>query len=310
MKSWLFSFGAKSEVEDFKSKWIYAKGKDYQLKLKTKTADGVSFSGSVVEGAEKKKKSELELEFKDATMEVKNKLDAKGVFTVETTMKKVVPDVDACVKFVTPPAEGDPPHQGLFKSVTPMVTYQTAEQHISAEFECAFNGDSALAPTMACPKIGVEAISKVMPDLTAGLRIKDLEFGGAKSSVAAKELELAALHKCSGMSIQGSFLASLKEGKFDGEALTASVHQKVGTTTMAAEYKLAKDAEKFASSIKLLTSYAICPSTDLRSRVAFKQDSQPVVDFAWVQKFDGKTLSLMHEYGTKSAFAVQAEINV
>merc|ERR1712167_291530 len=52
--------------------------------LKSKTADGVSFEGSM----DAKGASELNLNFKDSDMEVKNKLDNKAQFTVDSTMFK------------------------------------------------------------------------------------------------------------------------------------------------------------------------------------------------------------------------------
>merc|ERR1711957_970408 len=74
------------------------KTKEAEFKLKSKTSDGVDFEAVM----DKIGNAELNLNFKDSDMKVCNKLDHKGVFTVDTTMFKVADNLDAVLKFKTP----------------------------------------------------------------------------------------------------------------------------------------------------------------------------------------------------------------
>lgn len=257
-------------------------------------------------------KSDVNLNFKDADMEVRNKLDKDACFTVDSTMFKVADGVDVGLKFVTPKASDN--SSALFKSVTPSASYKTADLYAKGSLEIGFDSASALAPCTGVPKINVEVLGKVMDDITAGLQIKDMEYKapkeGAESQLMSK-LDLAVNHTCCDMHIQGHMLAALKGSDLSATALTASVFQKVGATSMAAEFKLEGDCS--AAAIKMSTAYALTPTSDLKTKVTVGTASKPILDFAWVQKFEGKSLTLSHNYSpeaTSPAFGVGCVIDI
>merc|ERR1712194_656270 len=69
---------------------------------KTKSADGVSFEAF----ATAENKSEVNLNFKDAELELKNKIDQAGTYTIDATVFKVADGIDLKACFVTPDATG------------------------------------------------------------------------------------------------------------------------------------------------------------------------------------------------------------
>merc|ERR1712153_275176 len=91
------SFGKKNN--DLVKKEFY-KTKEAEFKLKSKTSDGVDFEAVM----DKIGNAELNLNFKDSDMKVCNKLDHKGVFTVDTTMFKVADNLDPCLNSRPPNA--------------------------------------------------------------------------------------------------------------------------------------------------------------------------------------------------------------
>merc|ERR1712167_492667 len=93
--------------------------------LKSKTADGVSFEGSM----DAKGASELNLNFKDSDMEVKNKLDNKAQFTVDSTMFKVADGLDATCVIKTPACSDS--NKALFEEVTVGAKYATADLNVN-----------------------------------------------------------------------------------------------------------------------------------------------------------------------------------
>jgi len=283
---------------------FYDADKVKSLKFKTKTPDGVSFESNMQNGG--KNKADVNLNFKDGDMEVRNKLDNKAVFTVDSTMFKVADGVDLGLKFVTPACTET--SAALFNTITPSVTYKNADIDVKAALEVAFDKDSAIMPGSGCPKLCLDVIGKVMDDCKAGLQIKDLTK--ADDALTA-DLELALVHNCSGMEIQGHFLAKMtKDSMFSPSSLSATVHQTAGTTKLGAEFSLAT-ADKMDVGIKLALSHALTPTSDLKSRVSLNQACTPVLDFAWVQKFDGKTLTLSHNKdGDKTNYGMGCVIEV
>jgi len=265
---------------------FYDADKVKSLKFKTKTPDGVSFESNMQNGG--KNKADVNLNFKDGDMEVRNKLDNKAVFTVDSTMFKVADGVDLGLKFVTPACTET--SAALFNTITPSVTYKNADIDVKAALEVAFDKDSAIMPGSGCPKLCLDVIGKVMDDCKAGLQIKDLTK--ADDALTA-DLELALAHNCSGMEIQGHFLAKMtKDSMFSPSSLSAT-------------------ADKMDVGIKLALSHALTPTSDLKSRVSLNQACTPVLDFAWVQKFDGKTLTLSHNKdGDKTNYGMGCVIEV
>merc|ERR1711981_636500 len=95
MKSFKDTFG--KEAADLNKKEFYDKKKQHSYKLKS-VSDGITFEGNSGSGEE----HDVNLNSKNADMEVKAKLDHAAVFTMESTMFGVSDGVDAGMKFVTP----------------------------------------------------------------------------------------------------------------------------------------------------------------------------------------------------------------
>lgn len=308
MKNFKSLFGDKGAAASLCKNDFYDGGKSYTYKIKTKTPDGVSFEGNAG-NAKKAKDSNVNLNFKDSDMEVKNKLDKDAVFTVDATMFKVADGVDVGLKFVTPSCTDE--SSALFANITPTVNYACPDLSASCNMEVGFCKDKAMVPAGGVPKINAEVCAKVMDDITAGFLFKDFVY--AEKGYSA-ELDLALSHKCGGMEIQGHFLSKLANNPCPAPtALTASVHQKVGATAMCAEFKLETAADKPATvGINMCTSYAATPKGELKTKLSVGNSTTPVLDFAWVQKFEGKTLSLSHNYDGKdsSNFGIGCTIEV
>lgn len=297
MKCFKDTFG--KEATDLNKKEFYDSKKQYSYKLKS-ASNGVTFEGNSGSG----KEHDLNINFKDKDMEVKNKIDNNAVFTVETTLFNVADNVNAGFKFVTPKA--DDTGKRLFSEVQANAAYTTADLNSKLTLAGSFAEDSIAAPNGL--KISAEVSSKVMDDVVAGLNIVDLTPSGD-----AKSIDLGVVHSCGDMKVCGHFLATAAAMQPKADKMTASLFHKASKdTTVAGEFEL--DSQQQVT-LKFGTSFAMGASSTLKSKISTvctEKSKKPSLDFAWVQKFDGKSLTLQHNYSTEGAstFGLSASIDV
>ena len=94
------------------------------------SSGNVKFEGSVTCAG----KTESKLDFKDAQMEIKNKIDNNAVYTVEATAFKVMDGLDAKLIFATPAGAGEKAcsNDAFFSSVSLGSEYATADINSSS----------------------------------------------------------------------------------------------------------------------------------------------------------------------------------
>lgn len=288
-------FGKKAA--DLNKKEFHDSEKVYTYKLTSKTADGVSFEGNLSNGTKDDKDnlaSDLNLNFKDDLMEVKNKLDNKAVFTVETTMFAIADGVDAGLKLVTPKAS-DSGNKALFENVTGSTTYKAKDISAKGELQLAFGSDSAFTPTGH--KITAEVCAKVMDDITAGLSVQDLCIGTADSTVSVKCVDLGGIYTSGDLQVAGHLKGTVDKNQPTADGLTASVwNQATKETALSGEFSLGKDN---AVKIALGTAFKMTDLSTFKTKLTYASAAKPQLDFAWIHKFEGKSLTLNHKYNEK-----------
>merc|ERR1711865_979801 len=117
---------------DLQKKEFYDAKATKKATIKTKSADGVSFEAF----ATAENKSEVNLNFKDAELELKNKIDQAGTYTIDATVFKVADGIDLKACFVTPDATGK---QAFFKTLTLGCDYKTADLNATGDMKMACN---------------------------------------------------------------------------------------------------------------------------------------------------------------------------
>merc|ERR1712086_594929 len=263
---------------DLQKKEFYDKKATKKATIKTKSADGVSFEAF----ATAENKSEVNLNFKDAELELKNKIDQAGTYTIDATVFKVADGIDLKACFVTPDATGK---QAFFKTLTLGCDYKTAD--INAGLSVAgmqkASGD----------KDGVH-----IPAIVAGCT-----FNSGDMKMACN--------------LNGSFKSNEEYG-FQAGKLTALLSQQATKeTAIAASFAFGKDAQKADKAgwvdkdaavgveIKLGSAYKLSDCATVKSKLTIVGASQaPVVDFAWVQKFGNGSLTLSNQFAETHAFGV------
>merc|ERR1712086_893020 len=165
-----------------------------EFKLKSKTSDGVDFEAVM----DKIGNAELNLNFKDSDMKVCNKLDHKGVFTVDTTMFKVADNLDAVLKFKTP--ECNSTSKALFKEVSVGGKYATAELYSALTLNAKFKDE-----------------------INAGLNMSKIQKDGSS------ELDFAVIHAGKDYQIAAHFFAATAGTTPAAKELTASFWQQTSS---------------------------------------------------------------------------------
>lgn len=286
------AFGKKAA--DLHKKEFFDAKVEKKFTLKSKTADGVSFEGSM----DAKGASELNLNFKDSDMEVKNKLDNKAQFTVDSTMFKVADGLDATCVFKTPACSDS--NKALFEEVTVGAKYATADLNVNPtvcmKFADGFAPDSFSA--------GVTAVAKVMDDVNAGLNVEKIANGEKGISC---DLDVAVAHACKDAQLAAHFLAGVADNQFSVKSLNASFWQQATPDTAVAAAFSCDTAMKVG--IILGTDYKLTDLSNVKTKVTYVKDAAPTIDLAWIHKFDNKTLSISHTAGNSANFGVSLTID-
>jgi len=285
------SFGKKNN--DLVKKEFY-KTKEAEFKLKSKTSDGVDFEAVM----DKIGNAELNLNFKDSDMKVCNKLDHKGVFTVDTTMFKVADNLDAVLKFKTP--ECNSTSKALFQEVSVGGKYATAELYSALTLNAKFKDE--MAPDSFTGDL--EVVAKVMDDINAGLNMSKIQKDGSS------ELDFAVIHAGKDYQIAAHFLAATAGTTPAAKELTASFWQQTSSDlAVTANFSCSTDTgAKDMVGITLATDYKLSASSNIKTKVGWKQGTQPSVDLAWIQSFDKAKMSVSHSMD-KKAFGVDLTID-
>lgn len=283
------SFGKKAG--DLHKKEFFDAKVENKYTIKSKTADGVAFEGF----ATSKGKGELNLNFKDSDMEVKNKLDQDAIFTVDSTMFKVADGMDATLVFKTPACSSA--DKALFSSVALGGKYATAD--LNAALTCTGTFKDGFAPDAGT--IDLAVVAKVMDDINAGLNLTKMD----KDMNAS--IDFAVCHATKEYQIAAHFNAAMKNKEFAAKDLTASFWQQAtADTAVAAAFSC--DTEMKVG-LTLGTDFKLTPSSNIKTKVGYVKDASPSIDLAWVQKFDGKTLSVSHSVGNGSNFGINLTID-
>jgi hypothetical protein len=273
----------------------FEKGKGAEYKLKSKTSDGVEFEGVV----DKIGNSELNLNFKDSDMNVKNRLDQDGVFTVESTMFKVADNLDATIKFKTPKCDSDA--QAFFQEMSVGAEYATAELYSALTLKAKFKDE--MKPESFTGDL--EVVAKVMDDINAGLKMSKIKQDGSS------ELDFAVINAGKDYQIAAHFLASTAGTTPLAKEMTATFWQQTSSDlAVAAAFSCtgADAAAKDMVGITLATDYKLSASANIKTKIGWKKNSEPTVNLAWVQKFENVKLAVSHNHTTK-AFGCDLTIN-
>merc|ERR1712086_192721 len=242
---------------------------------------------------------ELNLNFKDSDMKVCNKLDHKGVFTVDTTMFKVADNLDAVLKFKTP--ECNSTSKALFKEVSVGGKYATAELYSALTLNAKFKDE--MAPDSFTGDL--EVVAKVMDDINAGLNMSKIQKDGSS------ELDFAVIHAGKDYQIAAHFFAATAGTTPLAKEFTATFWQQTSSDlAVAAAFSCtgADAAAKDMVGITLATDYKLSASANIKTKVGWKKNSEPTVNLAWVQQFENVKLAVSHNHTTK-AFGCDLTIN-
>merc|ERR1712010_263200 len=242
------------------------------------SSDGVKFEGFTTD----KGKTEAQLNFKEADMEIKNKIDNNAVYTVEATAFKVMDGLDSKVIFATP-ASGAENKSAFFSSISLGSEYATADINSSSALKIKFNGWD----------LSSKNAFKVADDLTVGFGVDEIktektgEGDKEKTSLKIKDIKLGSTYKCGDMllmaAVNGSFDGELKPGK-----LASSLFQQVNKqTAIAAELCYGSDSVFEA---KFGASHSLSDTTTIKTKLTSKSGAGGAsLDLAWVQKLGGNS---------------------
>jgi len=256
----------------------------WSKKATVKSSSGnVKFEGSVTCAG----KTESKLDFKDAQMEIKNKIDNNAVYTVEATAFKVMDGLDAKLIFATPAGAGTKAcsNDAFFSSVSLGSEYATADINSSSALKINFDtaGKDAGAFSVTGCQFGSSNAYKVQDDLVIGFKFDKAQMKDSKFEIG--EIKLGSTYTCGDMLLMAAGDGSFKGEGFKAGALSTSLFQQVDKdTAVAAELSL-KDG---GMSAKFGTSYKLSEGTTLKTKLtAGCGDS--VLDFAWCQKLSGNS---------------------
>jgi len=271
-------FGKKAG--DLHKKEFFDKKTEKKYTLKSKTADGVQFEGS----ADAKGAAELNLNFKDADMEVKNKLSHEAKFTVDSTMFKVADGLDATLMFETPTANSK--SAALMSKVVLGGKYATADVNFNPALTMTFDQESLPSKY----ELSAAVVAKIMDDVTAGINLTN--FASDADGIGGK-IDLAVSHIVKDCQLAAHANAALKKGDASLESFSASFWQQATKDTAVAAAITIKTADKVPS-IVLGTEYKLTGSSTVKTKLTGAPGAAPTIDCAWIHKFNNKTLSVSH----------------
>jgi hypothetical protein len=289
--------------------------------VKSKASGGVKFEATAESGG----KQEFQLNFKDAEMEIKNKIDNKAVYTVESTVFGVVEGCDLKGTFVTP--KGSCANNAFFSSISLGKEYKTADLNSSSTLKIAFDDETAEAGAFDYKGWSMSTLNafKATNDLTVGFSLggmtsvtmpdpKDEKKEKTVSCFQVPEMKIASTFNCGDMklfaAVNGSFKSACPDYGFQTGAISTSLFQQVTKETgIACELSFGKESEKSgmvkaASSngfgAKLGSSYSLSDSATLKSKLTCGCSKDTTLDFAWVQKLSSGSLTFAQQYGGAS----------
>merc|ERR1711907_180336 len=255
----------------------------WNKKATVKSSSGnVKFEGSVTCAG----KTESKLDFKDAQMEIKNKIDNNAVYTVEATAFKVMDGLDAKLIFATPTGN-DANKAAFFSSVSLGSEYATADINSSSALKINFDtaGKDAGAFSVTGCQFGSSNAYKVQDDLVIGFKFDKATMKGSKFEIG--EIKLGSTYTCGDM-----LLMAAGDGSFEGEgfkagALSTSLFQQVDKdTAVAAELNFSSN-NTFTSTFG--ASQTLSDTATVKTRLKSASEKAPALDVAWIQKLGGKS---------------------
>jgi len=268
------------------------------------SADGVKFQGTVAQG-----KAEASLDFKDADMEIKNKIDKSATYTVDNTFYNVMDGWNAKMKMETP----DQNCQGgaFFKSICLGADYATADINSSSELKINFN------TTDECKKafehtgwqLSTSNAFKADKDLSVGFNLLGCSF---TDGFKVKGVKIGSTYSCGDMqltaAVNGSYDDKLEGDKFQAGQITSKLFQKVNnSTSIASEFAFGRPCEggdddkvkadkTNAVSLALGASHVLSDSATLKTK--FTLSDGVSTDFSWMQKLGGNSsLTFAQKFG-------------
>lgn len=296
---------------DLQKKEFYDAKATKKATIKTKSADGVSFEAF----ATAENKSEVNLNFKDKELELKNKIDQAGTYTIDATVFKVADGIDLKACFVTPDATGK---QAFFKTLTLGCDYKTADLNATGNLKIGFADDAAFG--LKTFEFSKAVAMKVSSDMNAGLSVAGMQkASGDKDGVHIPAIVAGCTFNSGDMkmacNLNGSFKSNEDYG-FQAGKLTALLSQQATKeTAIAASFAFGKGAVKgdragwvdgdaaVGVEIKLGSAYKLSDCATVKSKLTINAKA-PVVDFAWVQKFGNGSLTLSNQFAETHAFGV------
>merc|ERR1711937_15060 len=170
----------------------------WSKKATVKSSSGnVKFEGSVTCAG----KTESKLDFKDAQMEIKNKIDNNAVYTVEATAFKVMDGLDAKLIFATPAGAGEKAcsNDAFFSSVSLGSEYATADINSSSALKINFDtaGKDAGAFSVTGCQFGSSNAYEVQDDLVIGFKFDKAQMKDSKFEIG--EIKFGSTYTCGDM---------------------------------------------------------------------------------------------------------------
>merc|ERR1711907_605447 len=271
----LFKDFAKKATDLNKKEFVDDK---WSKKATVKSSSGnVKFEGSVTCAGT----TESKLDFKDAQMEIKNKIDNAAVYTVEATAFKVMDGLDAKLIFATPKST-DGNKGAFFSSVSLGSEYATADINSSSALKINFDtkGKDAGAFSVTGCQFGSSNAYKVQDDLVIGFKFDKAQMKDSKFEIG--EIKLGSTYTCGDM-----LLTAAVDGEFKAGALSTSLFQQVNKeTAIAAELSYSSD-NTFTSTFG--ASQTLSDTATVKTRLKSATEKAPALDVAWIQKLGGKS---------------------
>merc|ERR1711937_885644 len=245
---------------------------------------GVKFEGSVTCAG----KTESKLDFKDAQMEIKNKIDNNAVYTVEATAFKVMDGLDAKLIFATPAGAGEKAcsNDAFFSSVSLGSEYATADINSSSALKINFDtaGKDAGAFSVTGCQFGSSNAYKVQDDLVIGFKFDKAQMKDSKFEIG--EIKFGSTYTCGDMLLMAAVDGSFKDDGFKAGALSTILFQQVNKdTAIAAELSYSSD-NTFKATFG--ASQTLSDTAPVKTRLS-SASSAPALDVAWIQKLGGKS---------------------
>eukprot|EP00657_Telonema_sp_P-1_P007205 TRINITY_DN2692_c0_g1_i1.p1 TRINITY_DN2692_c0_g1~~TRINITY_DN2692_c0_g1_i1.p1 ORF type:complete len:321 (-),score=122.62 TRINITY_DN2692_c0_g1_i1:263-1225(-) len=299
-------------ASDLNKRDFYDEKSKHKATIKTKSADGVSFEGFITA----KSTSELNLNFKDSELELKNKIAQDATYTVDATLFKVADGVDLKATFVTPDSTGK---DAFFKSVTVGGEYKTSDINSNAGVELAFADNAAFSVNGW--KFNSAGAFKAADDLTvggsiAGATVESSEKDGKSTSAfvipgivvgtafKTGDIQLACninASLASGFSLQpGSVSGSLFQQATSETAVAAELSFGHPTISKGEKKGWVDSNSELKWCAKLGTSYKLSDCATLKSRLSLADT--PALDFAWVQSLGKGSVTFAQSIDESSSF--------